>query len=53
MANGKAVEKKDESGVHDGPVLKDVVGDYPERTYRDAITPEHFEVLKAAGQEPK
>lgn len=41
-----------EAGVHD-VVSEQIVGDYPERPYRDAITPEHFEILKELGQEPK
>lgn len=44
---------KDKKGVHDGP-LRDVVAEpYPERPYKDAITPEHYEELKAVGQEPR
>jgi hypothetical protein len=44
---------QDKSGVHDAAPRKEIVGDYPERPYLDAITPEHLEVLREVGQEPK
>lgn len=43
----------EKDGLHDGRPRKTIVGDYPERPYKDAITKEHYEVLKAAGQEPR
>lgn len=44
---------KDKTGIHDAAPRKEIVGDYPERTYAEAVTPEHRDVLKALGQEPK
>jgi len=57
LATGNPTPKpdkvEDKKGLHDGPVRKEVVGEYPERPYSEAITPEHREVLKALGQEPQ
>lgn len=44
---------KDKKGIHDGPQKPVVAEEYPERPYKDAVTPEHLAVLKKAGQEPK
>lgn len=47
-----------ESAIADAPqgkygdTAEAPVGDYPERPYADALTPEHAEVLRAAGQHP-
>jgi hypothetical protein len=42
----------DKKGLHDGNPRRKIVGDYPERPYSEAVTKEHLEVLRAAGQEP-
>lgn len=39
----------DKKGLHDGPVREVRVDDYPERTYKDAMTDEQREALKEAG----
>lgn len=44
---------QDKSGVHDAAPRKVIVDDYPERPYSEAISPEHLEVLRELGQEPK
>jgi hypothetical protein len=43
----------DKEGLRDGQPRRKIVGDYPERPYSEAVTKEHLEVLKAAGQEPR
>lgn len=46
----------DELGPKDGIHLTrprtDAVEDYPERSYRDAVTADHLELLRESGQEP-
>ncbi len=39
-------------GIYDGNPRRKIVDDYAERPYKDAVTKEHLEVLKSAGQEP-
>lgn len=39
-------------GIRDGQPRRKIVGEYEERPYAKAVTPEHLELLKAAGQEP-
>lgn len=41
------------AGVHDGNPRRKIVGEYAERPYADAVSKDHLEVLKAAGQEPR
>lgn len=50
MAQAKSSEKK---GLHDSEPVKNVVGDYPERPYEDAVTKEQAEHLREAGVTPR
>lgn len=46
------VNEGPKDGIHLAKPRTLVVGDYPERPYSEAVTAEHAEVLRAAGQEP-
>ena len=52
MTVARASEKTPEApkGVHDSEPLKNTVGDYPERPYSEAISPEHRAHLKELGE---
>lgn len=48
----KDTELGPKDGIHLTKPRTDVVGEYPERPYADAVTVDHLELLRAAGQEP-
>ncbi len=51
MARASSNDESTPKGIHDSQPRRNIVGDYPERPYGEAISKEHRTVLEEAGFE--